>query len=617
MHKAVMGWPHAALFAALASVAWLSPFAVDRLARGSLGQAPFDWPWLALHFADAATAIGLIAALAVAVLLRPATERASAIVLWLGFAALAAVFGLVPVLKATTGLSSDVLVAGLLPALDAQSYYVAGLDFLRTGHLTEWATRRPLTAVQLAGLLTLTDQDFRLTQLLLVAGCSAAALLVVTVLYRAWGWVAACLGAVSLFAFIYETLGTTMSESLGFTAGGAAFVLLWEGARKARPSMVLGGMAMLSIGLTARAGALFVLPALAVWAGWRFAKGRRFQWGWAAAALAAGSAGFVVSQALIKTVGAPGQMAFSNFASTLYGLVVGGEPWTRVFLDAPQLATLPEGEQAAAIYRLAWAHAVQFPLDPIVGVFSRYNDFLFNTRWHSYVPSNALRLPVLLLAIAGVVDCLRRRSDPTCSLLLAGFAGILLSVPFLGDGGSRVFAASHAFTAALVAAGAFGLQQWLARSRATSAHAVSDGPAVSNAAWVLAIAVIAPVVAALATRGQPAPAAAVASVLSCAPDQSAVVMTPRNSSVLICAPGSACPHGVRAESLRRSNIWKSPLVEGLNGPFPVRAAGGIGADNGAGLWLLTTGGQAMPEGLFESCARPRGEWLQLVPRAAR
>lgn len=146
---------------------------------------------------------------------------------------------------------------------------------------------------------------------------------------------------------------------------------------------------------------------------------------------------------------------------------------------------------------------------------------------------------------------------------------------------------------------------------------MSGGLAVSNAAWVLAIAVVAPVLVALATRGQPAPAVAIASALSCAPDEAALVMTPRNSSVLICAPGSACPHGVRAESLGRTNIWKSPLVDSLNGPFPVRVAGGIGADNGAGLWLLTTGGQAMPEGIFETCARPRGEWLELVPRTAR
>lgn len=613
-----MEWCRAAAFAAVACVAWLSPIVIDELGRLSFGQRPFDWPWLALHFANTATAIGLIAALAAAILLRRAPDKTAAIAPWIGFAALSFVFGLAPVVKQSTGLSSDVIVAGLLPALDAQGYFSGTLRFLQTGQLTEWATRRPLAATQLAGLFALTEQNFRLVLLLLAAGCAAAAALVAAVLYRAYGWVAACLGAVSLFAFIYQTLGSTMSESLGFTLGGAAFVLLWEAARKARPGLLLGGMALLGIGLTARAGAMFLWPTLAIWAGWRFAAGRSFDWRWAAAALAAGACGFLVSQLLIATVGAPGQLAFSNFASTLYGLVIGGEPWTRVFVDAPHLAALPEGEQAMAIYRLAWAHVLQSPLDPIIGVLTRYNEFLFDMRWHSYVPNNILRLPILLLAIAGIVHCYRRRGEPVAAFLLAGMAGILLSVPFLGDGGSRVFAASHAVTAALVAAGGFTLQSWLTRRQVRQKHAAPDGFAISTAAWSLAFATLAPALIAVATVGQRQPAAGVAAMLSCAPgDTTLRALTPRNGAVLICPPGSACAGGVRAESLGRTNIWKNPLVSRLSEGLPARVAGAIDARTGQGLWLLATNGQAMPEGLLESCARQRGEWLELVPSQRR
>ena len=607
-----------ALFTAVILAAWLSPFLLDRLTRWSLGHGAFDWPWLALHFADAFAALGLIATLSIAILKRGGSEKFSSIATWGGFAALAFAFGLVPLVKQNTGVSSDIILAGLLPTLDAQSYYAAALNFVQTGQLTEWATRRPLTATHLAGLLMLTGADFRLVLLLLIAGCGAAMLLMVTAFYRAYGGAAAA-GAVSLFAFIYQTLGSTMSESLGFTAGGAAFVLLWEGARQARRGLVLGGLALLSLGLTARAGALFTLPTLALWSGWRFAGERsRFHWGWAAAALAAGAVGFVVSQALIKTVGAPGQMAFSNFASTLYGLVVGGAPWTRVFIDAPQLASLPEGEQAAAIYRLAWAHIQQSPLDPLIGVAVRYNEFLFDLRWHSYVPNKLLRILVLMLAVSGVVHCLRHRREPLCALVLAGFAGIVLSVPFLGDGGSRVFAASHGFSAALVAIGAFGLQQWLTRSPIGPDRVAADASALGMAAWTLAAAVTIPIIVALAIGGAWAwVPARHSAALPCGADQSTLLaLTPRHSAVLVCAPDGACPDGVRFESLRRTNIWKNAQIDGLAPYLPARIATGIDIKTGGGLWLMASGGTFMPKGVFEACLIPRGEWLEVVSSRA-
>lgn len=608
-----------ALFTAVTIAAWLSPFLLDRLARWSIGHGAFDWPWLALHFADTFAALDLIAALAAAILLRGGSDKFVSIAKWGGLAVLAFACGLVPVVKQTTGLSSDIILAGLLPTLDAQSYYAAALNFVQTGQLTEWATRRPLTATQLAGLLMLTGEDFRLVLLLLTAGCGAATLLMVATFYRTYGWVAAATSAVSLLAFIYQTLGSTMSESLGFTAGGAALVLLWSGASKARPSLVLGGLALLSFGVSARAGALFVLPTLALWTGWRFAGERsRLHWGLTAAALASGAVGFVVSHIMIKTVGAPGQMAFSNFASTLYGLVVGGAPWTRVFTDAPQLAALPEGEQAAAIYRLAWAHIQQSPLDPLIGIAVRYNEFLFDLRWHSYVPNKVLRILVLVLAVSGIVHCLRHRREPLCALVLAGFAGILLSVPFLGDGGSRVFAASHGFSAALVATGAFGLQQWLTRLPSGPDRITADASALAMAAGILAAAAAIPIIVALAVGdGWASTPPRESATLPCAADQSALLaLTPRHGSVLVCAPGSACRDGVRFESLMRTNIWKNAQIDELAPSLPARIAAGVGMKTGAGLWLMTSGGTPMPAGLFEACVTPRGGWLEVISSRA-
>lgn len=589
--------------------AWLLPLLIDTAARRLSGATPFDAPWLVLRFAAVVTTACLLAGLAVAILSRRDATSPKPRCLWMAAALAALAFGLTPVLKSASGLSSDVILAGVLPISDAQGYLAGAVGLLSSGQLSEWTTRRPLMPTQLAGILSWTGSDLRLTLLLLVASCTAAALLVAAALRASYGLAAACAAMASLFAFIFATLGSTMSESFGFTIGAAGFVLLWHGTQRSVPWPCLIGIALVSLALSARAGAFFTLPMLVLWMGWRFAGARRFHLGWSAAALAAGALGFMATGLLVKAIGAPGQAAFSNFAPTLYGLAVGGQPWTHVYVDFPDLLQLSEGERASAIYRLAIAHAVQAPWDPVLGVLSRYNDFLFNMGWHKYVPTAVLRAIVTALALIGVVLAVCRRRQPLESLLLAVLIGVLLSVPFLGDGGSRVFAATHPFAAGLVALGAAGLQRRIA-PRIPSAFDEAAMARTAVLAGFLAIAALAPLLS-IVTKTSVRETAATSSACPSGETRFAAI-APANGAVLICPLGtSTCAQGVRAESLDRTNIWKTEQIAALSrSAEPLRLTLGLHGDQTA--VLVARGAQPLPSGKFAACVRETGAgWFEL------
>ncbi|MFN4283659.1 MAG: hypothetical protein ACK4NA_13555 [Alphaproteobacteria bacterium] len=513
----------------------------------------FDAPWLALRWADVVAGGALTLALSQIA----AQRRGHAIAtghIWVFLSA--AVFAIAVCLKYASGVSSDVMLFGLFPASDANGYLIGAVSYLENGRLSEWATRRPFAALHLAGLLALTGHDLRVSLVLLAALCAAGTLLVVAALRARFGPAAAFGAFVSLFPFIYLTLNTTMSESLGFALGCVAFALLVEAADGGKRRWVWIGLALLSVGLMARAGALFVLPALILWCGWRWrGVDSRFSWTTAAVAALAVVGAYAINKFFIIVYGAPGQAAFGNFSFTLYGLAIGGESWTRFFVDFPNAAGLPEGEQAAAAYHAALTHMRAAPFDLIQGIAKRYNDFLINTGWHKYVPNVILRGFVLLLALTGLIHCWRRRREPVPSLLLAGFAGILLSVPFLGDGGPRVFAATHGFSAAFVALGIVAIQL-----RVASAQDDPRPTGLRFAAVIFAVLVLLP----LAVATIHAPNHELAPARDCPIGETHFAGRIVGSRALCSADAVDCP-GLRGESLRATNIWQMPIVNEMAG----------------------------------------------------
>jgi hypothetical protein len=137
----------------------------------------------------------------------------------------------------------------------------------------------------------------------------------------------------------------------------------------------------------------------------------------------------------------------------MYGLVVGGKGWAQVYADFPHVSSLSEPESFREIYRLAYAAAVDHPLQVLKGVGRYYSDYLFDTRWHRFFENRALRGLAIVLTLVGIAHCIRHRREPALAFLLVTTIGVLMSVPFLYDGAPRAYAATISVTAALIGIG--------------------------------------------------------------------------------------------------------------------------------------------------------------------
>jgi hypothetical protein len=265
-----------------------------------------------------------------------------------------------------TGKTTYIHVGGLLPWADTSDYYFGGKLLLNEGHLDWWNTRRPLNAGFFATRLWLVNQDLQLALVLQAWVAAVACFLAAREVARSHGMASGVLLFALLYEFARPYLGITMSESLGLSFGCLGFVLLWAACQHERtwPLFALG-MMFLTLGLNARAGAFFVLPALLLWALWAFRAGWSFGWrpaGWGLAGL---GAGFFLNYTLIWVFGSDADMLHSNFAYVLYGLALGGKSWLQIYVDHPEIKAMlnQSGERAVAhyIYGLAFQEFLNDP----------------------------------------------------------------------------------------------------------------------------------------------------------------------------------------------------------------------------------------------------------------
>jgi hypothetical protein len=363
-----------------------------------------------------------------------------------------------------SGLSDAGLLGGLLPYSDGEAYFGDAVRLLHGEPFGAFSSRRPAGPMLLAGLLAATGGDLRAALALTTGLCALAIWLAVREAHETLGVGPALLLLLCLFLFYRRFIGTCLTEHLGLALGCLACVLLWRGAAMRHLPLVLAGVALLSLGLNARAGAFLVLPAVVAWAAWQFGRPHRCL-AVVAAATAAGMSGFVLNGVLLWSVGTP-HAAFSNFAYTFYGLVHDGN-WGTALKHHPELSALPAVEQAHAVYGLAWAQVVRHPGSLLAGAGRAWADFFSwaNSSWTSQVLEplpfwfelrdtvrmeglGALDLPrhawILLdaaayhvpfwgltaLLLAGLAVACRDRRDPLSRLAVLTWAGTVLSVPF-------------------------------------------------------------------------------------------------------------------------------------------------------------------------------------------
>jgi hypothetical protein len=394
-------------------------------------------------------------------------------------------------------------VAGFFQVSDAAGHFSCANSLIDLGTFSlNWCDRRPVYGSLLASLLAIGGRNFHVALLLQGALVGGALLVLTREVLRFAGVLGAALALTLLLYYATENVfSLTLTENAGLAFGAVALALLLRGAESAGRASCFFGIALMSVALNARAGPMFVLPMLVVWAGLRAYIGKKSVGAAVLWAVAAVAVGFAVEFALIAANGAPLDQAHSNFSTVIYGLSVGGKNWPQIYLDHPEINSLAENEAARKIYALAFDNILHHP-GQFVGVLATnlvtYLRQGLDLGTTSFAPLSGMTFWFWLLgALAAAV----RIRDPRHLLIGLMAVGNLLSAPFVfHDGGPRLFAATVSVDAVLAGMGtaliaqaiaALIFEQWVPRVTRTDDKMPASRMAFGLAA-VLSILVVLP-----------------------------------------------------------------------------------------------------------------------------
>jgi hypothetical protein len=354
--------------------------------------------------------------------------------------------------KWTSGFSDNFMIGGLLPYKDAKNYYLGanlllqGLPLERAGQATE----RPLFPGFLSSMLLLTGHNLKIALAVIVQLAGLGLYLSARQVNHAMGAWPASLYITFMYFYIQPLIGYTLSEVPGFMLGCFAFTLLWHTAEKPNWFDLVLGLVALLVAVSMRAGAFLVFPLLALWAGRMFRGEKRFSVRAAVAASVIIVAGyFLVNSLYAQIVGIPPGSAFGNFSYALYGQVRGGTGWHRAI---EELGT----RSPSAVYRAALQFFLEHPVSLFIGFAKAYRDFFLpgdpgifpfgQYRWQDW-PNLVLWVGTLVFLVWGGLKLLKELRSNHWSMLVAGFLGVFLSIPFLPpiDGGARFYASTMPF----------------------------------------------------------------------------------------------------------------------------------------------------------------------------
>jgi hypothetical protein len=203
-----------------------------------------------------------------------------------------------------------------------------------------------------------------------------------------------------------------------------------------------------------------------IWAGWTFRKTKPFSFPVAGIAAVTILVGYLLLNTVYpRLLGIPAGSAFGNFAWEIYGQIHGGTGWHQAIDD---LGTT----NSAIVYRAAFQYFTEHPFSLLIGAAKSYRDFFLPDLNSVFVftfthpgdwPNLLLWAPTIFLLGWGFVRVLKNIRFSPAGLTVAGFIGILASIPFLPpiDGGGRFYAGTIPFLFILPAVAVGRLQAWL------------------------------------------------------------------------------------------------------------------------------------------------------------
>ncbi len=426
---------------------------------------------------------------------------------------------------------------GILPLGDSHDFHDDALRLVHGQTFSEVSSKRPLFSTVLAILLRISDGNLRFALVVCAMVGAWATALATLAVWKTHGWKSALVVFAILLSFERRWTGFVQTEHLGMPLGALAFTLVWRAAyvdRRHAPRLVLTGIFAMTLGLMARAGAFFVLPAIVVWATRalvppdRAARARFVALACGAAVLA-----FAVHRVVLASTGKG--VTFSDYPPIFYGLMH-GEDYTYLRARHPELAALPVDVRVTETWRIVLSEARRDPLlvangflKSGLGLFTSphgmfgyvwinpddhvlekaavvrqamQNEGLLGPLWHwrrTLGTYSLLNAGVMGLAGASFVfgtawsvfvAFVRRRTEGDLSLLRHAVLGVVASAPFTPPwitSGQQVQTVTLAFVAALPAVVLFGRRVDVEDHREASRERLALAPPIFAAALAVAL----------------------------------------------------------------------------------------------------------------------------------
>lgn len=349
---------------------------------------------------------------------------------------------------------SSFLVAGIIPCSDAWLHFLQSAEIAIQGTTQVLFNGRILYPAFYAVMLDVTGLNILVANFLVSSLVMLGLALTCSLVARRIGFAGTAIYCLLFWLYFRaHGCGLVMTENLGVLLGVLGLGFLFLSVDSNKTWAVFVSLLFFGLGSVARPGALFILPALALYAGIRvwMAPPARFRTATAVGAfilalmLAVGC--FGANQMVLKSLTRGEGKTFGNFAFTLHGLL-NGTKW--------RTSAEETGWNTSLVMERNIRQIKESPGSLVRGVGRAYGEmlkkgFLFRFGKEKRFASTGMAMFFLATLACWLWPPLRRDSG----WILLSVAGILASVPFAPpwDAGERPYAVTEPLQIFLAAAG--------------------------------------------------------------------------------------------------------------------------------------------------------------------
>jgi len=346
------------------------------------------------------------------------------------------------------------LVGGIIPQSDARIHFLQAAEIAIQGTTPTMFNGRFLYPAFHSVLLNIAGLNVLLANLIVSSLMMIAIALTCRLVAKRVGFAGTAVYCF-LFWLYFRThgCGLMMTENLGLLLGVVGFGFLLLSVDRKSIWLVFTSIVFLGLALVARPGAMFVLPALALYAGlrvWSNGAGKS-RLPAAAAAFLLGmvviGGCFAANNILIKSLSRGEAKTFGNFAFTLHGLL-NDTTWST---SANEF-----GWDSSLVMKKCVEQIKESPMSLVRGVWRAYSETFKRKFLFQFGEGKRFASAGMMMFFLAAFGCLFWRPlQPDSGWILLSVAAIFASIPFAPpwDAAERPYAATEAIQIFLVAAG--------------------------------------------------------------------------------------------------------------------------------------------------------------------